>query len=187
MTDYSIYDAPYVEPTDFPQALELCTDTTPRMFYRVPGQDDRRTIYDYVLRWSSWLKAQDHWVRFDIPATTNPLSGRNIIHAAGRIVICKPLKYTGWMSYRWKVVSPASFDRNIEAQRVRLARYVYERLQCRNTVRGRKRAKDIRSLVSCIEGVIRFYERRKALLLAGETYGPQYLDDPHNRKEAEAA
>lgn len=173
MTDYSIYDAPYQEPTDFPQALELCTDTTPRMFYRVPGQDDRRTIYDYVLRWSSWLNAQEHWVRFEVPA-----------HAAGRIVICKPPKYTGWMSYRWKVVSPASFDRNIEEQRKRFPRYVYERLQCRNTVRGRKRAKDIRSLVTSTRGIIRFYEQRKALLLAGETYGPQYLVDPHNRKEA---
>jgi hypothetical protein len=171
MSDYSIHDVPYVEPTDFPQALELITDTGPRMFYRVPGQDDRRTIYDYVLRWSDWLNNSGHWVRFEISSTDNPLS------AAGRIVICKPAKYSGWISYRWKVVSPQSFDRNIAAQRQRLPHYVYEKLQCRNTVRGRKQAKHIRVLVNCTNSIIRFYERRKALLLEGKTYGPQYLVD----------
>lgn len=176
-SSYSFWDSPDQEVTDFPRAIEIDHHSGPRVIPIVEGQSYRETVYRYILITHDWLAEGNHIWFHDVAEDAKPWEHLSVAIYYGneefQPFFGPPVKRGDyWFRESFRIVSPEVFDRDIAHQEPRIARYRDELAQCRDTIRGRKRASKLRDSIKSAECTQRYYARRKQELLDGKFWHP---------------
>ena len=122
------------------------------------GRSEHTIVYEYVRNTHSFLTDANHWVRF--PREEKSVGFQRTIH------IHKPYDASfiwdsHWFSQRWWIVTPEIIDGQMaENDATRLQR-IAEAEACRDSVRGRRRRKELNSIVKEYERLNRVLTRRR--------------------------